>query len=155
MILLVIPVKTGIQLMSKLMDSRLKHAGKTMVLLGCLFFRCGSESDKKPLEPTFSSIQQKVINRHCALPECHTGLAVESQLNLEEGQAYQNLVNRPGVGIGEYLRVKPYHPEESYLIFKLEGSKIVGERMPMGKEPLPDSVIAIIRQWIKEGALDN
>lgn len=126
-----------------------------MIFLFFLFIQCNGKKDEGPLEPKFSSIQQKVINKHCASPECHSGPAPESQLNLEEGQAYRNLVNQPSVGIAEYVRVKPHHPDESYLIFKLEGAKIVGEPMPMGEEPLPDSVITVIRQWIDNGALDN
>lgn len=126
-----------------------------LILAFFLLIQCNGKEDNRPLKPKFSSIQQKVINQHCTRPECHSGPVPESQLNLEEGQAYRNLVNRPSVGIAEYLLVKPHHPEESYLIFKLEGTRIVGEPMPMGEKPLPDSVIAVIRQWIDNGALDN
>ena len=33
--------------------------------------------------------------------------------------------------------------------------EIVGDRMPRGRPPLPDQQIAVIRQWIADGAQDN
>lgn len=40
----------------------------------------------------------------------------------------------------------------SLLVKKLRGKDIDGQRMPLGKEPLPDDVIAMIERWIDEGA---
>src|SRR5690606_1034416 len=44
-------------------------------------------------------------------------------------------------------------PSNSYLIQKLEGTAAVGERMPAGLPPLPQSDINVVRQWITDGAL--
>ena len=126
----------------------------TMCISAFLFLRC-ADNQTKHLQPTFHSIQARVFDVHCALSGCHVGSADESQLNLEEGRAYHNLVNVQSVGIPDIQRVNPHHPEESYLIRKLQGTKIVGERMPLGKSPLPDSVIQVIKEWIEKGALDN
>lgn len=134
---------------------------KTTNFIGCfviclllILISCRREAPI-PLTPQFHSIQANLLNRHCAIPGCHVGSAPESQLNLEPGHAYRNLVNVASSGIGEILRVKPGSAAESYLINKLTGSGIVGERMPMGKPPLPDSLVQIVRQWINDGAANN
>ena len=41
---------------------------------------------------------------------------------------------------------------ESLLIKKLKGAGIEGQRMPLGKPPLADDVIALIQKWIDQGA---
>lgn len=121
----------------------------------CLVLRCGGRKAEKPLEPSFGSIQTHVFDKQCALADCHAGLMPESQLILEEKYAYGQLVNRPSVGIPELLLINPHHSGQSYLVLKLEGGQIVGEQMPLGEAPLPDSVIAVIRQWIDNGAPEN
>ena len=46
-------------------------------------------------------------------------------------------------------------PDESYLIQKLMGTASIGERMPLGGNPISSTDLATIRQWIVEGAPDN
>jgi hypothetical protein len=41
---------------------------------------------------------------------------------------------------------------ESLLVKKLKGTGIDGQRMPIGKPPLADDVIAMIERWINQGA---
>lgn len=41
---------------------------------------------------------------------------------------------------------------DSLLVRKLVGMRIEGQRMPLGRPPLSESVIATIRRWIDEGA---
>lgn len=135
------------------MRRALLPAGLALAL--CLTLRCGSTPAEKPLKPRFGSIQKHVFDKQCALPDCHAGPRPESQLILEAQYAYQNLVRRPSLGIPELLLINPYHSGQSYLILKLEGEQIVGEQMPLGEAPLPDSVIAVIRQWIDNGAPEN
>lgn len=79
----------------------------------------------------------------------------ESQLNLENGQSYQNLVNVKSVQIQDLYRVQPNNVNQSYLIKKLEGEGIVGEVMPIGKNKLAGKDISVIRNWIEKGALNN
>jgi hypothetical protein len=57
--------------------------------------------------------------------------------------------------MAELVLVAPGDPEKSYLLRKLEGRKIVGERMPLGKPPLPAEMIAVIRKWVETGAPDR
>ena len=78
--------------------------------------------------------------------------AAESHLNLEPGTAHASLVGQPSVGMAGVARVEPGQPEGSYLLRKLRGEAIVGERMPLAKPPLPDSLIRVIEEWIRRGA---
>lgn len=102
------------------------------------------------LQPTFQSIQDRVFTPACT--GCHAGAAAPLGLRLEEGAAYAMLVNAPSVEVPALRRVQPGNPDASYLIQKLEGTAAVGGRMPLNAPPLPPSTIAVIRQWITDGA---
>jgi hypothetical protein len=47
------------------------------------------------------------------------------------------------------------NPDQSYVVKKLMGTATIGERMPLGGDPIPTADLASIRQWIVEGAPDN
>ena len=107
-----------------------------------------------PLEATPSSIQANILTAICT--QCHTGVTPPLGLALNVGVSRQNLVGVPSVGVPEVQRVKPGDPDESYMVWKVEGrSGITGDRMPLGLEPLRAEEIAAIRGWIQAGALDN
>jgi hypothetical protein len=112
----------------------------------------GSGGVVGPLAPNFDSIQANIFEQVCE--HCHSGATAPAGLRLDAANSYVSLVGvssveRPGV-----LRVAPGDANNSYLIHKIEGtSGIVGQRMPAGLPPLPQSDIDIIRQWIGEGAL--
>jgi len=78
-------------------------------------------------------------------------------MNLKSGSAYASLVNVASSGKPGATRVIPGNPSGSYLIQKLEGAPdIVGLRMPRNGPPyLTDAQIALIRQWIQNGAPNN
>lgn len=124
------------------------------LLMLCIFFSCTGKNNR-PLEPTLSSIQAKIFSKHCIGSGCHSGAMAESQLNLENGRSYQNLVNVKSVQIQDLYRVQPNNANQSYLIKKLEGEGIVGEVMPSGKNKLSGQDISVIRTWIGNGALVN
>jgi mono/diheme cytochrome c family protein len=139
----------------------------TFVLLGVsavgLASGCGSSSS--PSAPsgqtntvTFSTqIQQQILNPACVA--CHTdeGRTPSSNLNLKTGVSIANLVNIASVGKAGAVRVIAGNPSGSYLIQKLEGAPdIVGLRMPRNGPPyLTTEQIALIRQWIQNGAPNN
>jgi hypothetical protein len=139
----------------------------TFVLLGVsaagFATACGSSSS--PSAPsgqtntvTFSTqIQQQILNPACVA--CHTdeGRTPASNLNLKTGVSIANLVNAASVGKTGAVRVIPGNPSGSYLIQKLEGAPdIVGLRMPRNGPPfLTTEQIALIRQWIQNGAPNN
>ena len=113
------------------------------------------DQGKDQMKPTLTNIQIHVFNQYCSSPGCHGGMEPQDELNLTEGESYKSLVNVPSIQVQDLLLVDPGHPDKSYLIDKLEGVKVVGERMPMGAPPLPNKDIEVIREWIKDGAKDN
>jgi hypothetical protein len=46
----------------------------------------------------------------------------------------------------------PSHPERSVLLDFIEGKRGPGQRMPQNSNPLSSAQIALVRQWINEGA---
>jgi len=104
------------------------------------------------LQPTFQSIQDRVFTPVCT--GCHAGAAAPLGLRLDEGASYAMLVNAPSVEVPALLRVQPGNPGASYLIQKLEGTAAVGARMPLNGSALSQDTMAVIRQWIADGAAD-
>ena len=102
------------------------------------------------LTADLKSIQDNVFTPICT--QCHAGAAAPLGLRLDEASAYAMLVNAPSVEVPSLNRVTPGDPNNSYLIHKLEGRAAVGGQMPLGQPPLPASTIAVIRQWIANGA---
>lgn len=139
----------------------------TFVVLGvsAIGFATSCGSSSSPSAPsgqtntvTFSTqIQQQIFNPACIA--CHTdeGRTPSSNLNLKTGVSIANLVNVASVGKAGATRVVPGNPSGSYLIQKLEGAPdIVGLRMPRNGPPfLTTEQIALIRQWIQNGAPNN
>jgi hypothetical protein len=126
-----------------------------MIFIFILLISCGNNKSSQKLEAKFSSIENQVLQPTCVRSGCHQEPAVESGLILEKGKAYQDLINRKSREMPEVIYVVPNHPEESYLIQKLEGGKIVGDQMPMGRKPLGQDTIKIISDWIAAGAPRN
>ena len=140
------------------MEMRRAGACSTALLLAaCAGDGDGLDENGRPIEgsedillPEFSSIQSKVFTPICTA--CHAGSAAPLGLRLEADAAYAMLVNAPSVEVPGLLRVAPGNPDASYLIQKLEGTATVGGRMPLNGPPLPPETIAVIRQWIIDGA---
>ncbi|HEY5755352.1 MAG TPA: hypothetical protein VIU34_05985 [Steroidobacter sp.] len=129
----------------------------TGALAGCAGDGAGLDENGRPegessgsLQPTFQSIQANVFTPVCT--GCHAGAAAPLGLRLEEGASYALLVNAPSVEVPELRRVQPGNPNASYLIQKLEGTAARGGRMPLNQPALPAETIAVIRQWIADGA---
>ncbi len=76
---------------------------------------------------------------------CHAGGQRRGGLSLA---SFANLLAGGGTG----PVVEPTKPNDSLLIQKLNGVAPSGERMPLGKLPLTDEVIARFETWIAEGA---
>lgn len=76
---------------------------------------------------------------------CHGGRRPRGDLRMDN---HESLLaggeSGPAITVGK--------GSESLLVRKLTGMQIDGQRMPLGKAPLPDDVIATIRRWIDEGA---
>ena len=96
-----------------------------------------------------------VFTPTCAVSGCHTGAGAPQGLRLDEATSYALLVNVASTQNGTVIRVEPGDPDNSYLIQKLEGSASVGGQMPLGRAPLAQVTIDVIRQWITDGAIDD
>lgn len=121
---------------------------------------CGGSSPTAPSTPaavTFARVQTEILNSNCV--SCHTdeGRTPAAGLNLRSGAAYAALVGVASSGKPGAVRVIAGNPAGSYLVQKLEGAAdIVGLRMPRNLPPyLSDAQIALVRQWIQAGALNN
>jgi hypothetical protein len=102
------------------------------------------------LQPTLASIQDNVFTPICTA--CHTGGGAPQGLQLDAGVSASKLINVPVPRDTNLTRVIPGDPDHSFLINKLEGTQTIGARMPLGGPFLDPSTIAVIRQWIANGA---
>ena len=124
---------------------------------------CGGSSSPTTPSPTgpalsfAQQIQTEILTPACT--SCHTdnGRTPAAGLNLRAGVAYSNLVGVASSAKAGAIRVIAGNPSSSYLVQKLEGAAdIVGLRMPRNGPPfLTDAQVALIRQWIQSGALNN
>ena len=110
----------------------------------------GSSSGTEALAADFASIQDNVFTPICSV--CHSGAGAPQGLRLDAANSYNLLVGVPSTEVPSILRVKPGDPDNSYIIQKLEGHAAVGARMPLGGPYLPATTIAMIAQWITDGA---
>ena len=103
-----------------------------------------------PLTPSFGSIQSHVFTPVCSV--CHAGGAAPEGLRLDAANSYAMLVGVSSVEVSSLKRVAPGDPDNSYIVQKIEGHAAVGARMPFGGPYLDANTIAMIRQWITNGA---
>lgn len=138
-------------------------AMKKQIVLSCIAFGCcivlGCKDTNNPLLdnspsnvvfPTsgvsYGRHVQPLFNQACAQVGCHSDDAGNaSRLRLT---SYANTTD-PSL-----LIVVPRHPENSRLVWSIEGSN-GSTRMPPSGYPLNQNQIDGIRTWITEGALNN
>jgi hypothetical protein len=107
------------------------------------------------LGPTLDSIQALIFTPSCATSNCHDSNAA-ALLDLSDADtSFAQLVGVPTTQQGGAgTRVIPMDPGNSYLIQKLENAAGIDfARMPLGRPPLAQADINVIRQWILDGAL--
>jgi hypothetical protein len=113
------------------------------------------------LAPTFSSLVSEVFTStdlagRAACTNCHTnvGRSPAGGLTLLPGAAHAQLVGVNSITNPGQVRVVPGDPDNSVLIWKLEGrSGMRGARMPFSGPPyLTEGQILIVRRWIERGA---
>ena len=101
---------------------------------------CGSDADDRPAKWSF--ISATIIEPACATVGCHSALAQQASVNLSARDVgYDALYNRHFV--------TPGFPDQSAVIGLMKGQGSV--RMPPDL-PLPGPDIALIGQWIVNGA---
>lgn len=101
----------------------------------------------------FNQIQNDILDVSCATSGCHSGTSAPLGLNLDAAKSYDNLVAQPSLQVSGLQLVEPNNVEASYLVHKLEGTQSGGVQMPLGKPALTASQLALVRQWIGNGAV--
>ncbi len=104
-----------------------------------------------PLTASFSSIQSHVFTPICSV--CHSGGSAPQGLRLDASNSYAMLVGISSAEVPGLKRIAPGDPDASYLIQKIEGHASVGARMPFGGPYLDAATIALMRQWVSNGAM--
>src|SRR6266850_1971995 len=108
---------------------------------------------------TFDRIQKQIFNQRCATSGCHDSQSHQSNMILETGSAYGNIVGvtptNPNVPV-DWKRVLPGDSTRSFLFHKVNGDLTAGQgsQMPLTGPPLDAHLIDIIRLWIDAGAPD-
>lgn len=97
----------------------------------------------KPGDVSFASDVVPVLLEQCA--NCHGGREPESDLRMT---SLESLIGGGRAGAA----IVPGKASTSLLVKKLRGVGAEGQRMPLGKPPLPDEQIAMIAKWIDQGA---
>ena len=126
-----------------------------MLVVSCedqIVSECEDEITIPGLTATFSSIQTEVFDVSCATAGCHVANSVDPVLTA--GDSYNNIVNVMSFN-PPFPYVYPAQSDSSYLLSKIRGVNIQGERMPLNRQPLSQSAIDSIAAWIDRGALNN
>lgn len=111
--------------------------------------------DQAKQHSDFAFLQQHIFTPSCATAMCHTGPEPEVGLNLSEGAAYANLVNKGASTVNGWTRVTPGTIATSYLAVSLgraEGPPPRDGYMPLGADPLCLEKLEAIERWILAGA---
>ena len=112
-----------------------------------------------PRAVSFATQIQPIFTSTCTGAQCHDATQPASGLQLTAGVAYGALV---GISANEapctsYKLVVPGQPDQSYLVFKLQGTGACssGSQMPKGMPALAPAQIQLFRDWIANGAPNN
>jgi hypothetical protein len=108
------------------------------------------------LGPTLDQIQAIIFGPRCS--SCHFGAGSTSgiqNMDLRNADAaFNTLVNVTSAQDGNFTRVVPTQPANSYLVHKLQGVATVGGVMPPPPAGMLSAAeIAAVEQWITAGAL--
>lgn len=118
----------------------------------------GGLPDIEIANPSFAGDIQPIFNTRCALGGCHTVVSRKGNLVLQQGHAYDSIVDVASFLFPQLLLVEPFNPTDSWLVRMIEEDDVAREhfaRMPLGGQPLTRNQIATIVNWIENGALEN
>ncbi|WP_408586016.1 c-type cytochrome [Novosphingobium sp.] len=129
--------------------TKLLLAGAALVAVAC------AAKAEPVAEPSLYASQiAPLLESNCAV--CHMTGEEAGGMSLVGDTARGFLVDQPSQEAPTIKRVVPGDPDASYIVMKLEGTHIdhggSGAQMPFGGAPLPAEQIALVRQWIKDGA---
>lgn len=116
----------------------------TVNLAGCSDLGDGSGSPGPAPEPSFQEDVRPILAAHCL--QCH---------GAGGGYGGLDLGSRAGLLAGGFggPSVVPGQPDSSLLVERLETDNAALRMPPSG--PLTEAQIAVIREWITDGAPDN
>lgn len=107
---------------------------------------------------SFADDIQPIFNAKCI--SCHSegsfaGI-VGIDMRLAEGQAYDSIVNQPSSQNTSFTLIEPGDADSSLLFLKVSSNDPpVGSTMPLIGQTLSPDELALLRDWIDQGALDN
>lgn len=120
------------------------------------------QPEPEPEGPSLEDLVNQIFNNQALgdqrCTRCHSGGSPAAGMSLQTPElAYANLVGADGEGVtangnATFKRILPGDPDESYIILKLEGDIRAGNQMPLGEAPLTPMQIALVRDWIANGA---
>jgi mono/diheme cytochrome c family protein len=103
----------------------------------------------------FAGQVQPIFDANCVV--CHQSAGASGGLDLEDGDSYRSIVSVKSQE-SALARIDAGKPEFSYLLRKMDGTHVQaggsGEQMPP-TGALPPSVIQVVRDWVKAGAVNN
>jgi OmcA/MtrC family decaheme c-type cytochrome len=109
-----------------------------------------------PASASYRSIAEEIIVPRCASAACHGGNPPAAFPQLDADAGWAEMVGQPSQQVSAMLMVKPYAPDESYLVLKLrnDAGRVGGiaTPMPIGDAVLEPADIATIEAWIANGA---
>ncbi len=138
-----------------------------------LYVPPGSDSDIPPvppctdhdptvaptIEPTLTNVAGVVFQQSCSFNSCHGDSAAVAGLNLQAPNLLAELLEHEVAGNVSATLVEPGDPDSSWLyqiIANCEPEGGTGNHMPLNAPVLlDDRSVALVREWIAAGALDN
>lgn len=137
-----------------------------LVLLAVSLFAAGCPGDLQnpdrfpatPLPDCAGNIDvvADIFERRCGTDSCHAGDEPAAELNLLDGNAFENLLGVPSTQCEGRLRVDPDDVINSFLLDKLRGPEFIapncGDPMPFLSR-LNGNEIACVERWILENMM--
>lgn len=102
-------------------------------------------------ESTWDIVYNDIFDKSCS---CHFTSSGAGELKMSNQElAYENIVDVVAFEVPELKRIDPGYPDKSYLVKKLIGVDIEGDRMPRDGPPfLSDRRVEQVRLWVQIGA---
>ena len=123
---------------------------------------CAVSSDDEAMTATGAAMEEGprfgdvygVLAEGCGggMSGCHITGGAAGLAMPDEGAARASLVNVASPKCDGELRVVPGDADASLLMWVLEGTSSCVKPMPLGRTPLDDDAIDLIRTWIDSGA---